>query len=153
MTECLNADDLTTLSGALRWDVDAALEHVATCATCRTTLRQIALLHGTLTVSEPMSEEWLAETCSMIDREAAPAAVAPLAPTARKPNRAPAALLAVVAAAITVLLLLPAPAGPSTPFSPVLAGVFAVLVGTAVGGYYARPPRGLSADSTPSSMP
>lgn len=89
----------------------------------------------------------MADTLSLVDREAGPATGGPPAPGIAKPERAPTALLAVLAATMTALLLLPAPTGPSTPFSPVWAAIFAVLVGTGVGHHYARRVRGMPADS------
>ena len=136
MSDCLGADELTTLSSALDWAGEKRLDHLANCPHCRAMLRELSAAHAALTDTESPREEWLAETQQMIEREAAVAVSGRGAES--RPRIGVAALLFALAAAATMLLLLPRPGAPPGTFSPAFAAALSAIVGAVVTAQYTR---------------
>lgn len=134
MSDCLGADELTTLSSALGWGGEQRLDHLASCPDCRALLRELTAAHAALAVRETPREEWLTEMQQLIDREAAIAVSGREAGS--RPRIGVAALLFALAAAATMLLLLPRPGAPPDSFSPAVAAALSAIVGAVVAGQY-----------------
>jgi len=134
MSDCLGADELTTLSSALGWAGERRLDHLADCPDCRALLRELTAAHAALAVRETPREEWLAATQQLIEREAAVAVSGREAES--RPRIGVAALLFALAAAATMLLLLPRPGTPPGSFSPAVAAAVSAIAGAVVTGQY-----------------
>jgi len=134
MSECLGADELTTLGSALGWAGEERLDHLVGCPACRALLRELGAAHAALEVRETPRAEWLAETQQLIEREAAAAASGREAES--RPRISVAALLFALGAAATMLLLLPQPGAPPGSFSPAVAAALSAVVGAAVSWQY-----------------
>ncbi len=130
MSDCLGADELTTLSSALGWAGERRLDHLANCPDCRALLREVTAAHAALALRETPREEWLAETQQLIEREAAVAVSRQEAES--RPRVGVAALLFALVAAATMLLLLPRPGAPPGSFSPAVAAALSAIVGVVV---------------------
>jgi predicted anti-sigma-YlaC factor YlaD len=125
MNECIDTDRLATVAGALEWDVERRLDHLARCAHCRAELRELAQLH------ELLAGE-IAPAPGLADRVAASIAAEQPAREPRRPRERAPLLLALVFAlatltAFTVLLLGPETGG--APASPPAQALAAVLAG------------------------
>jgi len=128
MTECIDTDRLATVAGALEWDVERRLDHLARCAHCRAELRELAELHDLLAGE-------LAPDPALADRVAASIRAEQAACEPRRPRERAPLLLAVVFAlasltAFTVLLL--GPEAGASPASPPAQALTAALAGALV---------------------
>ena len=67
---CPSADALTTIAGALDWDVEHGLQHLNTCRACVEQLRTLQVTHQVFEESVAVSDDVVAKITHLISAEA-----------------------------------------------------------------------------------
>jgi hypothetical protein len=71
MSECPSVDALTTIAGALEWNTDAGLRHLATCPNCIEQMRLLQVTHEAFEFREDVGDDVVAKITHLMSTEAA----------------------------------------------------------------------------------
>ena len=69
MNDCMGTDALASIAAALEWKLDAGLEHLRTCAECRTRLAVMVSIHQAVALEIDVPEKTLTSIGQAIKRE------------------------------------------------------------------------------------